>query len=571
MNYSIEAKKGNSRFLYIEQKLETQGRKEVFLQLSAWRPGRYEIGNFAKNIRAFKVLDQDQKPLEFLKTSKDRWLIKCESSSHLTVSYEYYSASLDAGSTYCGIDLIYVNPVNCIMYDEAKMNEPCTLELKIPADWEMACALPKTGNVLQAKNYEQLADSPLIASSSLEHHTFTEGSCLFHVWFKGKHSLDVARFIDEARKYTREQIAVFGDIESDEYHYLFHFLPTRAHHGVEHCDSTVIVMGPGEEFNLENRHHEFLAISSHELFHYWNVKRIRPIEMHPYNYTQENYSQLGYVYEGVTTYYGDYMLLRSGVFNFDDYLNQFNSDLQRHFDNEGRYNYSVAESSWDTWLDGYTPGVPGRKTSIYTEGMLAALMLDMEIRYATNNEKSLDNVMYTLYQDFYKKGKGYSRDDYKTTIENIAGKNFDFFFRDFYEGTGQVEKFIGDTLWSIGCELIQERSALQHEALFGFKISEAQKVQVSVVCSDSPAETEGLNIGDEILLVNNTPVTSGTDWNDVFSQGGNLLVWNNIEGSKAIELKPNGQEYLKRYRVRKMKEVNEEQKAFFKAWSKQDF
>src|SRR5690606_8262001 len=120
------------------------------------------------------------------------------------------------------------------------------------------------------------------------------------------------------------------------------------------------------------------------------------------------YSRLGYVYEGITTYYGDYMLLRSGVLSHEDYLRQFNSDLQKHFENEGRYNYSVAESSYDNWLDGYTSGIPGRKVSIYTEGMLTAFMLDMEIRSATKNKKSLDTVMKSLYVDFYKKGKAYS-------------------------------------------------------------------------------------------------------------------------------------------------------------------
>ncbi len=570
MKYQLSIKSGNSRFLSISGVTETKGRKSIYLQLPAWRPGRYEIGNFAKNIRLFEVKDEAGQSLSYKKLNKDRWMVECEAATEVRVSYEYYAATLDAGSTYCGIDLMYVNPVNCIMYDEDGINSPFEVKLNIPADWQIACSMKQEAQTLYAVNFDELADSPFIASPDLEHHEFETGGCAFHVWIRGRHKLDIPRFLAEAKRYTDEQLKVFGDMESASYHYLFHFLPTRVHHGVEHLNSTVIVMGPGDEFSQEGRHHEFLAISSHELFHYWNIKRIRPKSMFPYNYTEENYSELGYVYEGVTTYYGDYMLLRSGVFSFEDYLGQLNTDLQKHFDNEGRYNYSVAESSWDTWLDGYVPGVPGRKNSIYTEGMLCALMLDVEIRYATENARSLDDVMKAMYED-YKQGKAYDRDSFKATIEGFVGKDMTYFFRDFYEGRGNIEKYLPETLWSLGCELISESSPWAHESLYGFKMSEGQKVLVSVLCSGSPAEQAGLNLGDEIILVNNVPVTGGTDWNDVFSAGGELMAWNTIEGSKHIELEPNGTQYLKRYRLKKLKEATAEQKAFFQSWSGHNF
>ena len=127
--------------------------------------------------------------------------------------------------------------------------------------------------------------------------------------------------------------------------------------------------------------------------------------MLPYDYAKENYSTLGYVCEGITTYYGDYILYRSGIFSDDDYLNCFNAQLKKHFDNFGRYNYSVAQSSFDTWLDGYSKGIPDRKVSIYTEGCLLAFITDVNIRKSTNNQKNLDDVMRTLYNDFAKKAK----------------------------------------------------------------------------------------------------------------------------------------------------------------------
>ena len=191
-------------------------------------------------------------------------------------------------------------------------------------------------------------------------------------------------------------------------------------HGVEHADSTVIAMGKSNDDTDEEFHNDLLAISSHELFHLWNIKRIRPIEMWPYDYTKENYSTLGYVYEGITTYYGDLMLLRSGVWNWEQYLSSLNSDLQRHYNNSGRFNYSVAESSFDTWLDGYVPGIPARKTSIYIEGLLAALIADILIIKNSEGKYCLDNVMHDFYHDCYANGKGYSEVEYKLLLEKYA-------------------------------------------------------------------------------------------------------------------------------------------------------
>ena len=570
MHFTLRQSRQGSRFLSVLAEFPTYGRDVLQVQLSSWRPGRYEITNFAKNIRRFEVYSQDGEALDFFKVTKDRWEIACSGKDTVRIAYEYFAATLDAGSTFCGKDLLYVNPVNCLIYDTENREQECEVELQVPDHFEIACSMRQRGKKLLASGYEELADSPFIASPDLEHHVFEVKGYRHHIWIQGHHSLDTDRFLREARAYTEEQLRVFGDMESDDYHYLFLFLPTRVHHGVEHHASTVIVMGPGEEFGMEGRHHEFLAISSHELFHYWNVKRIRPAEMFPYDYTRENYSRLGYVYEGITTYYGDYMLLRSGVLSFDEYLMQFGSDLQKHFDNEGRYAYSVAESSFDTWLDGYVPGVPGRKVSIYTEGMLAAFMLDLEIRYATGQQKCLDDVMRRLYED-YKQGKAYTEASFQQTIEEVAGKSFDFFFRDFYHGKGQIEKFLPESLWSIGCELVNEASPNIHERRYGFRLSSGQKVIVTGICEGSPADLAGLSLNDEILLINNTPVSQGIDWNQLFKHGSNLLVWNSIEGSRTINLVPNGTEYYPLVKVKKMDTVNADQVAFFEAWSGQKF
>lgn len=568
MIYSISKTRPGSRFISILAEIPVEGREVVEVQLPSWRPGRYEIGNFAKNIRKFEVYSQDGEALSFQKLTKDRWRIQCAGRKKVRITYEYFAASLDAGSTFSGKDILYVNPVNCLVYDEENFHQPNELLLNVPDHYTIASSMTLKGKRLFADSFEELADAPIIASPHLEHYALEEAECTFHIWIQGKHGLKTGEFIEAVKKYTQEQVNVFGEIESKEFHYLFIFLPTRFHHGVEHHASTVIVMGPGAEFGSKARFNELLAISSHELFHYWNVKRIRPIEMFPYDYTRQNYSRLGYVYEGITTYYGDYMLLRSGAINFEDYLSEFNSDLQKHFDNEGRYNYSVAESSFDTWLDGYVPGVPGRKVSIYTEGMLAAFMLDIDLRTETQGANSLDTVMNKLYHDFYKQGKAYSEKDFQELVEKVGGKSYQWFFDDFYHGKGQIEKALPGYLDKIGCKLVNRESDLIHESRYGFRIGNGQKVLITTIWEDSPAERAGLSLNDEVLLINNTPASAGIDWNQLFSRGSSLLVWNSIEGAKQIDLIPTGERYFQQFFVEMNPEATEEQKAFFRTWSK---
>ena len=190
---------------------------------------------------------------------------------------------------------------------------------------------------------------------------------------------------------------------------------------------------PAKEIN-KSLYKELLGVCSHELYHTWNVKSIRPLDMFPYDFSCENYSELGYIYEGITTYMGDLFLLKSKVFSIEQYFDELNNQLQRHFDNMGRFNYSVAESSFDTWLDGYVQGAPGRKVSIYVEGCLLAFIADVKILKATAGKYGLDEVMKRLYFNYAIKGKGITENDYRKELEQISGLSFaDYFDLTFYE------------------------------------------------------------------------------------------------------------------------------------------
>ena len=482
------------------------------VQLSSWRPGRYEMGNFAKNISHVKAFNSSNENIELRKIEKDKWLVSCSADEQITFEYFYCAAELNAGSTYVNSQMLFVNPVNCIPFLPGRTDENYTVEI-LDSYAHLSCGIPHEGTKMFAQNFDELADSPFVASRNIEVLSQEVNGVTFLANIFGITNLNFERFWNDVRIYTQLQLNIFGEFPVSKYRYLLHFTPYFMHHGVEHNTSTVIVMGHGENFDREEKYNEMLAICSHELFHTWNVKTLRPVEMMPYDFTKENYTQLGYVDEGVTTYYGDLCLRRSGIWNNDLWILSLEKWLNTHHRNYGRYSYSVADSSVDTWLDGYTPGVPWRKVSIYNEGALLSMILDIELIAATNGEKSMDDVMHQMYQLFAKKNIGYSVEDYWKTLVDSGLSNANEFKTNIAESAIDYSSYLKKAFDKIGVELIWSPSAIATERLFGFSVDlQMGKSKVTSVCMNSAADMGGLWYGDEILEVDGITVDKNVNF-----------------------------------------------------------
>jgi len=266
MHYILSADHPESRYLNVECRLSGIHTPTVELQLPAWRPGRYELQNFAKNIQQFSIVDGEGRPVAYQKITKDRWRVQTEGVRELVVRYNYYSNLLNAGTSYATDRLLYVNPVTLCLYAEGRLDEPCTLELGIPADWPIACGLRQTGPAtLRASDFYELADSPLIASPDLLHEQYVAGGVVFHVWIHGEYAPDWDRIRHDFMRFTDVQLQLFGEFPERDYHFLTLILDTSVYHGVEHRNSTVLVLGPNDEG--EGLYTDLLGVSSHELFH----------------------------------------------------------------------------------------------------------------------------------------------------------------------------------------------------------------------------------------------------------------------------------------------------------------
>lgn len=452
MHYAISVPDPQTRLLQIVYTVSGIETDYIEVQLPAWRPGRYEIQNFAKNIQFIEAVSATGRNCDLYKVTKDRWRVGTEGEKEIQIRYAYYANVRNAGSSYADEELWYLNFINFCMYTEGRISEAYTVDLDLPANYIIACGLPSSGkNSLHAKDFYELVDSPLLASPTLQKCEYQIGNVQFAVWMHGNIRPDWKRIEHDFRRFSAEQIATMGEFPETEYHFLNLILPTAFYHGVEHHNSTMIVLGPDDEG--EGMYTDLLGVSSHELFHAWNIIRIRPKELLPYDFTRENYFRTCFVAEGCTTYYGDLFLKRAGVFDEEAYVKELEVYMKRHFENSADATQSLADSSFDLWLDGYEKGIPDRKVSVYHKGALAALILDLYLRKITGHKQSFDDIMRLLWVRFGKPFIGYSLQDYMDIAEEVAGESLDWYWNDCIFTSEPLETRLNEALEFVGMHM----------------------------------------------------------------------------------------------------------------------
>lgn len=568
IKYKLYLKNPAAHYIYVDLEIDNINTEFLELQLPAWRPGRYELGNFAKNIKRVDAFDANGNTLSYSKLNKDKWQIKTDGANAVKVTYSYFAFEMNAGACFADETQIYVNPVHLCMYVPDRMNEKHEVILEIPDDYKIACSMPVEGRTLTATNFNELADSPFIASANIKSDVYEVNGIKFYLHFNGECKPDFTKIKTHFSAFTKKQIEFFGGFPVNEYHFLFQVLPNKYYHGVEHEKSTMIVLGPAYDLNNGKTYEDLLGVSSHELFHTWNVKNIRPAEMMPYDFTKENYARTGYVYEGFTTYYGDVMLRASNVFNDQQYFETLEERLMKHFHNYGRFNLSVAQSSWETWLDGYAPGAPYRKTSIYDEGNLVAFILDVSILKHTQNKKSLRDVCRKLYNDFGKKGIGYTEKDVIDLCNEAAGVSLQEIFDNYVYGTSDFEPVLNECFNYVGIEMQKLPSVLTNENTFGFKVVEQPGVtKASLIAPYSPAWKSGLSANDDILAVNGFVIKADlNNWLNYF-KGNEISLTISSQGRlKTVQMKSGNSTYFNQHKIAALSKRTLQQEINYKKW-----
>ncbi len=466
-SYFISFPDPSKSLLEIEFQIDRIRTNTIEIQLPAWRPGRYELQNFSKNILFIKAFSSNELPLEIQKISKERWIVKTEGEHEIKIKYAYYAKQMDAGGSWIDEKMMYINFINCLLYVERRINESCKVNLNLPENYKIASGLDFENNSAIADDFYHLTDSPIIASSNIKQIQYPVEGIEFNIWIQGDFKIDDEKWKEDFKKFSDVQSKMMDGFPFKTYHFLIVLLPYKFYHGVEHRNSTVIVIGNevDENNNLLNfdsiYKKDILGICSHELFHIWNICRIRPKEMLPYDLTKENYFNTGYIAEGITTYFGDLFLVRSGLWNSDEYLQELSHTFNRHFNTSNHAHQSLIESSIDLWVDGYSNGIPNKKVSIYHKGSLVAFILDIKIRKATGNKKTLDDVMRTMWKNFGQTSIGYLHNDYINIIADLTGFEaaLDYEKICIFGNSSLFEK-LKEALDYVGCEIIKDQFPL---------------------------------------------------------------------------------------------------------------
>jgi predicted metalloprotease with PDZ domain len=555
-----------SKTIDIEIIIPNPTRLDFVVQLPAWRPGRYEMQNFAKNISTFKSFGSNGLEINHCKITKDSWKIAAQNSDLIKLHYSYYVNQMDAGGSYTTNQMLYVNFINCIFYVEGRIDEPYEIKVELPETYKIACGLKQlSAHTLFAHSFYELVDSPMVASDRLQLITYEVAHTVFNVWIEGHHAIPEAQIIADFKTFTQAQYQIFKSFPFETFHFLLLFLPYRHYHGVEHHNSTVIVLGPDDQLAKPEMYKELLGISCHELFHAWNALKIKPKELTPYDYTKENYFETGFVLEGLTTYYGDYLLGRSGVWSVDQYMFELNAVLKREFDNFGSQNASLSRSSVELWLDGYVQGIPNRKVSIYTKGCLFALLLDLTLRELSNNRISLDEVMLLLWERFGKQNVGYSTKDIIDLVNEVAGQDLTDFFEATIFTSRPLEGLLHQKLNWIGCGLTVQESKSNTENYFGFRTAEKEGKTLVDYSEPGSLSDKLLAKNDELIAINGRKI-NGNVQELMENKDEITLTFFRDAALQTIVLHQTSQRYFKQYVIQPLQSSTSQMQENFKKW-----
>ncbi|MFN0133923.1 MAG: M61 family metallopeptidase [Phycisphaerales bacterium] len=502
--------------------MRVKGLTEPTLEVSlpVWRPGRYVVLDPAQTLRDLTAEAADGQLLASEKTDKSTWLVSTGGRDEVVVRYRVYANSLADRTRHVDDSHAFLSPASVFVYSPAHRAEPVRVTIEAPKEWRIACGLEPDAadaRVLLSSDYDTLVDSPIEVGAHDSIDFDVEGvPHQIAVWTGGgpPPGYDRAKLADDFAKVVRVQKAIFGDLPYRRYVYIVHCYAGGSG-GTEHLNSTVMQTSPAA-FATPEATRRFMALMSHEMFHTWNVKQLRPAGIKPYDYQNENYTDLLWVAEGTTSYYDGLCLVRAGVVKPDDHLKAMGEWIDKHRKRPGAAVETLAEASFDAWIKfgRHNPDAVNSTVSFYDKGALVSLLLDMEIRRRSEGTASLDTVMAALYRDFPLSGPGFTTADVLRAAERAGRASFKVFFADYVSGVRALD--FERALEVVGLEaFIKPTEGDGPPASRGYLGINAEAKEghmgVSAVLADGPAYAAGVIAGDLIVGINGERATA-SNW-----------------------------------------------------------
>lgn len=497
--YKLAMPKPQNHYFEVEMQLNELKGKETEIKMPVWAPGSYLVREFSRNLNLVKAYDEKGIELTVNKTAKNKWTVKHSKAKSITIKYEVYAFELSVRTSFLDLTHGFVSGSSIFMYTENTRSKKGELTIVPYKDFKkISTSLEEIAlNKYEFNNYDQLVDCPIeIGNQKVFEFDAVGVNHQVALYGEGNYNIDQLKI--DMKKIIESTTAVVGVNPNKRYTFIIHNV-VDGQGGLEHMNSTTLSVN---RWTYEGSEYiNFLSLVAHEYFHLWNVKRIRPIELGPFNYDEENYTTLLWVMEGFTSYYDELLLLRAGYISREQYIRKLASALNYVEGSVGTRVQPVAHASFDAWIKAYRPSENSANTTMtyYTRGGIMAAYLDARIINKSNGEKNLDNFLQNLYNNYYiKKNRGFTEEEFKQELHLFIGDEVDDFFKKYIHGTeipnysevfekvGLEIKYIGNPSPSLGASFIE-----QNGKLITYRIR-----------SNSSAENSGLSVNDEIIGCN---------------------------------------------------------------------
>ena len=504
--YSVHMSKPQNHYFEVEMSLSQLNQKTLLVKLPVWAPGSYLVREFSKNMNLVHAFNEQGKELEITKTAKNAWQINTAGIKSLKIRYEVYSFELSVRTSFLDLTHGYISGPGIFMYvDNCKAKKGILKVFPFETFKKINTALPIAplelqGNAYQAfefENYDQLVDCPIEIGNQVVFE-FNAAGVKHTVAMYGEANYNIPLLKVDMAKIIESETAVFGFNPNKNYLFIIHNVP-GGDGGLEHVNSTTLSVNRWTYSGAD--YLGFLNLVAHEYFHLWNVKRIRPIELGPFNYDQEVYTSLLWVMEGFTSYYDELMMLRAGYYSQAEYLTKLQSLINYAEGSVGSRVQPVAHASFDAWIKSYRPNENSANTtmSYYSRGAVIASVFDAMIINKYNGTKCLDDFMQHLYKTYHEKlNRGFTVAEFKNELAIFTGQDMTIFFKKYIDGTEIIP--FADYFSKVGVTVKQ--NALTR-ASFGATVQNSGgKVIIKSIRANSAAEDAGLSVNDEVIGCN---------------------------------------------------------------------
>ena len=501
LTYHLSMPQPNSHYFAVKIDVQENTAAAQEFKLPVWTPGSYLVREFSKNLNQVRAIDAQGKELTVKKKAKNAWEVQCNGAASYTVFYEVYAFELSVRTSYLDNTHGFVAGAGVFMYTEETRNQLGVLKIYPHASFKkvstaLAPADFKSEPGCQSfvfKDYDQLVDSPIEIGNQQEF-SFMAAGVRHRVAMCGEANYNIAELQRDMAKVVESATAVFGSNPNQDYLFIVHNV-TDGQGGLEHLNSCVLSVSRWTYTG--SNYLGFINLVAHEYFHLWNVKRIRPIELGPFNYDQECYTSLLWVMEGITSYYDELLLLRAGFYTKADFLNKLQSQINYVEGSPGSRVQPVAHASFDAWIKAYRPNENSSNTTMtyYSRGAVIGAVLDAYLIQRSKGKQSLDGFMQLLYQKYdLDLKRGFSETEFEQELANYCGEDMHAFFTQYVNGTAIIpyQKYFEP----MGLKVTDQTSTLTN---FGAALEPGEVLKVRTVRSGSAAEDAGISVGDEIL------------------------------------------------------------------------